>query len=310
MPTVSDLAGRPPCQFSWINRGGRSKSAGVEKDRSLKVVEMVSSRTWIESIIASYGEVLRRMALIKFMAQRNRRAQLADTALGVLWDLVTPASNMAIYYFLIAIVFQRSAGYPAPAYLFIIIGISHYLFLQRMLSASFTVYRANNSILMQIPLEPLIFYAMELRRALAELAVYVFLCAVLYFSAMETIPATIVFYPVLLLLFIVLAWSLGVIFATACVFMRDIANLMSIVIRLALYGSAVIYPLTFLPEQFQSILLVNPLAIWFSLSHWALYGAPPPPAASIAMLLAFVAVSLVFGHWLHATCKNQFTKAF
>lgn len=258
---------------------------------------------------STYSEIFRRMPLIEFMAKRNRRANVADTALGVLWDVITPASNMLIYYFLIAVVFQRGGAYPAPAYLFIIIGISHYLTFQRILGVSCKVIRNNSRILMQIPIEPIVFFAMEVRRGLAEYAVYFALCAALYLLSGHPVPGTIVFYPLLVLFFFFTTWSVGVIIATAGVFMRDIANLVPIVLRLMLYCSAVLYPLSLLPPQYQEIMLINPLAVWFSLLHWSLFGSPLPPVGSIIGLVAFSLICFVAGNYLYDRFKPQFTKA-
>ena len=246
--------------------------------------------------IALYNEIFRRMPLIGFMANRNSRAGVADTALGILWDVLMPASNMFVYYFLIAIVFQRSGNYPAPAYLFIIIGISHYLFFNRVLTGACSVIRNNSSVLMQIPIEPLIFSAVEFRRALGEFAVYVVLGTALYLIAMPSPPVTVVFYPILALFLFFLTWSVGVLLATVCVFMRDIVKFVAIALRLGLYCSAVLYPLSFLPSPYSELLLLNPLATWFGLSHWALYGAPPPPASAIFGMIAFSLAVFFAGH--------------
>lgn len=261
-------------------------------------------------ITSLYKEIFGRMPLIGFMANRSRRAGVADTALGVLWDILTPALNMFVYYFLIAIVFQRSGNYPAPAYLFIIIGISHYFFFNRVLTGACSVIRSNSSVLMQVPLEPLIFSAVEFRRALGEFGVYVVLCSTLYIVAMPSAPTTIVFYPFLALLLFFLTWSVGVLLATICVFMRDIAKLVAIALRLGLYCSAVLFPLDVLPKPYSELLLLNPLATWFGLSHWALYGAPAPPAPAIYGLIGFTIVIFFVGHFLYIRLCPQFTKAF
>ena len=253
---------------------------------------------------------MRRMSLIGFMANRNRRAGVADTALGVLWDILMPAANMFVYYFLIAIVFQRSGNYPAPAYLFIIIGISHYFFFNRFVTNACNVVRSNSSVLMQVPLEPLVFSAVEFRQALGEFAVYVVLCAILYAIVMPSPPGTVIYYPLLALSLFFLTWSLGVFVATVCVFMRDVAKLVTIVLRLGLYCSAVLYPLDFLPAPYKELLLLNPLATWFGLSHWVLYGSPPPPISAIAGMIGFTIVVFVIGHVLYGRFKSQFTKAF
>ena len=261
-------------------------------------------------ITTLYAEIMRRMALIGFMANRNRRAGVADTALGVLWDIITPASNMFVYYFLIAIVFQRSGNYPAPTYLFIIIGISHYLFFNRVLTGACNVVRSNSSVLLQVPLEPLVFSAVEFRRAFGEFCVYLVLCIILYAFAVPSSPGTLIYYPLLLVLFLFLTWSIGVLLATICVFMRDIAMIVAIALRLGLYCSAVLYPLDVLPAPYDKLLLWNPLATWFGLSHWSLYGSPPPTTSAIAGLVGITIAIFLIGHFLYDRLKPQFTKAF
>lgn len=260
--------------------------------------------------VATYKEIFRRLPLIAFMVRRDNKARVAHFALGIFWDVITPASNMLIYYFLIAVVFQRASDYAAPAYLFIIIGISHYMFFQRALTTAGQSIVSSESIMMQVAIEPLVFTAVELRRALRDFSVYVTLCIILYIIAMPSIPATVIYYPLLIIALVIMAWSFGVVLATLTVFMRDITNFVPIVLRILLYTSSVIYPLSFVPEQYRDLYFLNPVAVWFSALQWCLYGGEPPPLRAILIAIGIVVTTFIFGHWLYESTKTKFTRAF
>jgi len=261
-------------------------------------------------MFSPYREVWQRRTFIDFMARRDQRAQVSDRALGFLWDILTPAANMAIYYLLIVVIFARGGDYGVSPALVIIVGISHYLFFQKfVMNASQSVF-GNEGILMQVKIEPMVFMAVDFRKALQDFLIYFLLMAALYAWMMPAASANLVWYPVLLLPYFLFAWSVGLLLASASVYMRDLTNLTPIVLRILLYASLVLYPISFIPERLYPFFFANPLAVWFGLLQWCLYDMPAPPQTAILAALGTLVVTFLFAHWLYAALRRGFTRAF
>src|SRR5690606_26935007 len=71
---------------------------------------------------------------------------------------------------------------------------------------------------------------------------------------------TALLFPLILLPLILFTIGISWIFASLGVFLRDVSQVMGIITTILLFLSPIFYPATAIPEEFQSILLFNPLA--------------------------------------------------
>jgi len=258
---------------------------------------------------AAYRSLAASLPLINFMSASQRRSSLMNTALGGAWNVINPLAQLGIYWFLIEVIFDRSGDYPTNAALFIIVGIAHYIFFQRALVLGAGAIHKNDRLLLQVRIEPLVFVGVAFREAAFDLLIALGLCV--GFFLLLAPPAwhlPLLLYPVLLLGLGLLAWSWAVILATLSVFSRDLPNTLSIVLRLLLYMTPVVYPATMVPDRLRWVLELNPLAAWYSMMHWSVFAADPPRLAAVTGFLAVTAASLLASHLLYARLEPRFTK--
>ena len=95
----------------------------------------------------------------------------------------------------------------------------------------------------------------------------------------------------------------------------DLEQLVSIVMRLLMYLSPVVYTISFVPQEqwglpLREIYLYNPVACLFALLQWSLLDTPLPPAGPIIALVAFLVASILIGDLIYRRAKIKFTKAF
>jgi ABC-type polysaccharide/polyol phosphate export permease len=83
------------------------------------------------------------------------------------------------------------------------------------------------------------------------------------------------------------AWML----ATASVFFRDVPNVVGVALTLLFYVTPVFYSLRVVPEQFQWVLQVNPLATFLEGYRSAVLGDPLPGLGRI-LGVTVVAITL------------------
>jgi ABC-type polysaccharide/polyol phosphate export permease len=258
-----------------------------------------------------YIRLFRLLPLVSFMASARRRSGLANTLLGGLWNVLNPLAQLGIYYFLVEVVFQRTGSYPTNAALFIIVGIAHYTFLQRGLTACASSVFSNERLLLQLKIEPLVFVAIAIRQAATDLLYATGIC-VLFFAVLGPPKwhGGLLAYPLLLILLLLFVWAWSVIFATLSVYLRDLPNALGVGLRLLLYSSPVIYPASMLPERFEPLMVLNPLGGWFTALHWSLFGGAAPSAAAMGVFGGFLVGSLILSHVLYRALQPGFTKVF
>jgi ABC-type polysaccharide/polyol phosphate export permease len=62
------------------------------------------------------------------------------------------------------------------------------------------------------------------------------------------------------------------------------------------------------PDGLRWVLELNPLAAWYTMMHWSVFGAAPPGPATVVSFLATTAASLVVSHLLYTRLEPRFTK--
>jgi ABC-type polysaccharide/polyol phosphate export permease len=266
-------------------------------------------------IAGAYLSLLRRRDFIRFMVERDTAGALFKTVMGRAWLLLEPLAHMAIYYFLVVVVFDRTEQGGISPFVLIMVGLSHYLFLQRSLAGSCRSILGRERLMLQVPIEPMVFVSVTYFRHLRNLGISLALVAAIYAWKGPVPGAHLAWYPACLAALLAVAWAWSVVLGVLTVFFRDLQNLTGICLRLFLYLSPVIYPLSFVPEEawglpLRDLYLANPVASLFALLQWSLLGGDAPGAWPVLVVVAFLAASLALAHLAYARLTPAITKSF
>jgi len=256
-----------------------------------------------------YNELWLRRALISFMVKRTREAGVFKTVLGHAWYVINPLAMAGVYYFLFVVLFRRSFGAVHPLVL-IMVGITHWLFISNVVNSGCRAILNNQSLLMQVKIEPLVFPAVSFWNNIKDFTITILVLTFLYFFLGPPLSVKLLAYPLILILLLVGAWSMSVICATFTVFYRDLPPMFSIVLRFLMYLAPVVYPVTFVPEEYLVMYLANPIATIFNLIQWSALGVPLPPSWAILNLGFCLLMLWWLAHQSYLRFSKTFTKAF
>jgi lipopolysaccharide transport system permease protein len=257
-------------------------------------------------MIADYVEIYQRRALIRRMASSQLQASLHRTVLGSGWLLLTPALQIAMYYVLVAVIFQRGSG---PDYfVLLVMGIMHYNIFQQSVSSASSVITGSGGMLLQIKMNPILLIGVSFSRSARTALLGVLLFFVVYFVAGKPATSKMLFYPAILLSWLVLTWSVCVIIATISVYSRDLQSFLRYLLQLMLYLSPVIYAADHYPQAIRNLFFINPVATHFSLLQWMFFDGQLPPVPAIVALPLIVVATLLFAHYVFDRGKRNFTK--
>jgi lipopolysaccharide transport system permease protein len=95
--------------------------------------------------------------------------------------------------------------------------------------------------------------------ALFHTAISVFVLLVAELLLMHSLPWTVILLPLVWLPFVVAIMGVSWFLASLGVYLRDVAQITGLITTVLLFMSPVFYPLSKLPEKFQTLLLLNPL---------------------------------------------------
>ena len=284
--------------------------AAATGDRERASTRDARGPSFLAAVAEGYRALLRYRAFVHFCVTCRIRATLGQTLLRDLWQIIEPLAHMAIYYFLVVIVFGARGDGSIHPVVFLLLGITHYFFLHQAMVASCQALLANQNLMMQLRVEPLVFTAVSFYKTLREFAISLALYAIVFLWLGPGLSWRALAYPALLIELLLLAWCGAVLLSTLVIFFRDLEQIARIVLRAAMYMAPVVYLITFVPERYRAVYLANPIACLFNLFQWSLLDGPAPPAAAVIGMLALTVAFAAAAHYAYYRARPYFTKAF
>ena len=95
-------------------------------------------------------------------------------------------------------------------------------------------------------------------------------------------------------------------FATANVYYRDVSHILQVVLSAWFYVTPIIYPLNFIPPNYQWIFKLNPIIYVINGFRLAVYYGMLPKAPSIIASFVCAFISLFIGFGIFSKYQNDF----
>ena len=201
--------------------------------------------------------------LLFIMVKRDFIAAYKQTILGPVWHFLQPLFTTIVF----VIVFSKIARIPTDnvsAPLFYLCGLTLWNYFSACLNGTSNTFIANAGIFgkvyfprLIIPLSVVISNAIKLGIQL------LLLIAMLFYYALSGYPINIglnlLWVPVLILIVALLGLAMGILISALTTKYRDMSVLMSFGVQLLMYATPVIYPLSYIPEKYKTIIGLNPL---------------------------------------------------
>jgi lipopolysaccharide transport system permease protein len=222
-------------------------------------------------------EVWQYRDLLMLFVKRDIVTLYKQTVLGPLWYLIQPLFTSVIF----TIIFNNIAGISTgniPPFLFNLASITLWNYFSTCLTATSDTFKTNASLFgkvyfpriimpLSIVISNLLKFGLQL---LIFIAFYIY-----YICAGRTIVpnASIVFFPVMVILMGMLGLGLGMIISSMVTKYRDLTFLIGFGIQLLMYVSAVNYPLDLIKEKmpdYSWIVDYNPMAYVIEITRYML----------------------------------------
>lgn len=213
---------------------------------------------------AAIANINRHRGLIWLIARRDIEQRYRGSLLGLLWSFLTPIVTLAVYTFVFSVLFKArwSLGSEESRTDFALITfcglIAFNVFSESVNRApGAIVYNVNYVKKVIFPVEglPLATVVSALVQAMISLAVLT--VALLVFR--QRIEWTVVLLPLALAPLVLFSAGFSMLLASLGVFLRDTAHVVSVVTPLLMFLSAVLYPVSALPESVRRFAIFNPL---------------------------------------------------
>jgi ABC-2 type transport system permease protein len=189
----------------------------------------------------------------------------------------------------------------------LLLGIVLYTFFQEATQSAVTAVVAQEGVVRKTQFPRMVIPLAVVLTAAFNLALNLFVVFVFILAWGVDPTWTWLLFPLPLLLLFAFTATLAMMLSVLYVRFRDVAIIWSVLVSVLFYGTPILYPIEIVPEQYQSFILLNPLApIFEQVRVWVLDPAAPTAveaAGSVAALLPAVAIYIavcVLGVWVFA----------
>lgn len=200
--------------------------------------------------------------LIARLTKHDIEGRYQGSILGIVWSLVLPLLMLVVYAVVIGKFLNArwpGANGTGEFALILFPGLMIFALFSECLNRAPSLILNNKNYVKKVvfPLMGLNFIPMG--TALFHLALSFFAWILIALFIHGTVPWTIVFFPIVLLPILILTLGLGWFLGSLGVFVRDVAQIISVVTQVLMYLSPVLYPLDNVPKKYVSLLMLNPL---------------------------------------------------
>jgi lipopolysaccharide transport system permease protein len=247
-----------------------------------------------QSLAAGVRELWRYRSLSAALAIRSFRVRYRQTVVGVAWALIQPLALMVVFTLFFSLI-VRESFYGMPYPVFFLCALTIWLPAVKVLNEGTISIIANSQLVTRvyvprahIPLS--VAFSTLIDLAFSLLALQIIL---LRYGYLPT--PTVLVVPVLILVAYATALGLAFITSTLNAVYRDVEVALPFLVQIWFFVSPILYPAEAIPEQFQPLYFLNPMALVFTGMRWAVAGAPAPPDYAWVIGIAIGAILLVAG---------------
>jgi len=213
-------------------------------------------------IIASFW---RNHSLIYALSKREVAGRYRGSYFGILWSFFNPLLMLAIYTFVFSIIFKarwnEQSDSKTEFALVLFAGLIMFNFFSECITKAPNLILSNVNYVKKVvfPLDILPWVSLYSALFHAVISLLVWLIAYSIFYGLPHI--TVLYMPVVIAPFALMIMGLSWLLAGAGVYLRDIGQIIGIFVSALMFLSPIFYSISYIPEKFQLMMLMNPLTI-------------------------------------------------
>ncbi len=214
-----------------------------------------------------FRTIIKNKSLIFKLSKREIEKKYRGTIFGLLWSIFTPLLMLIIYTFIFSVVFSAKWGGDAfentkgSFAIILFSGLIFFNLLADCLSSSPSLILFNSVYVKKVvfPLEilPIVSFVGSLFNFFISYIILI----IGYVLVFHHFSLYLLVAPLFLIPFSLLSLGLSYFLSSVGVFIRDLGNLIGILITVLMFTSPIFYPLSAIPEKYQMIIRLSPVTI-------------------------------------------------
>jgi lipopolysaccharide transport system permease protein len=232
--------------------------------------------------------------LVYFFVWRDIKVRYKQTAIGAAWAVLQPALAMVVF----ALFFGKLAHLPTedlPILVFYYCGLLPWMYFSNGLISATSAIVQNQNVITKVYFPRLALPISAVLAGLLDFAIGMALLVPLLFYYHIRPGASLLLFPVFLLLAVLTALGVGLWLSAMNAIYRDVRYVVPFLVQFWLFASPVAYASSIVPAKWQWLYGLNPMAGIIEGFRWSLSGRGIPPGPMILVSSAIVVFLLVSG---------------
>lgn len=239
-------------------------------------------------------------------------ARFARSRLGGLWMIIHPLAQVAIFALVLSSVLAAKLPGIDNKYvyaLYLMSGILAWSLFAEVIGRCLTLFIEKGNLMKKISFPRITLPAIVVGSSLLNY-VLLFLALLLVFAILgHRSSLAVVWLLPLTVVLLALSLGIGLVLGVLNVFVRDVGQVVPIVLQAWFWFTPIAYPVTIIPEQFKSLVVFNPMYTIVTAYHDVLvYGKAPEPQ-QLAIITALSVGLLLLGLFLFRRASAEMVDA-
>jgi lipopolysaccharide transport system permease protein len=228
------------------------------------------------------------------LALREIQIRYKQSVIGIAWAVMQPLVTTLIFTLIFGLLIKIPTG-NAPYPVFVLSGVLFWQYFSKVVVESSGSLVKNEGIITKVFFPRLILPLVPAMSAAVDLGISLVILLLLMLAYGVTPTAYLFLLPLLLVFTGLLGYGIGLTLSPINAIYRDISIALPFFVQIGMYVTPVIYPVSFVPEAYQWIFLLNPVATLLDTSRAVLLGSPFPSLAAYGILALWSAFIFALG---------------
>jgi ABC-2 type transport system permease protein len=253
----------------------------------------------LRGTVTSVVDIFRQRELLGLLVRRDLKSRYKNSALGFVWTLVRPLTQLLIYYFVVGQVLGAASGIPDFA-VYVFSGLTVYTLFSEILAGSTTSIVGNSGLIKKVYLPREIFPLATVGSSLFNFGIQgsILLLATIVLGVPPQFPQFLYLIPALLIV-VIYGFAFGLLLSALNVYLRDVQYLIEVGLMVLLWGSPIVYGWDMVKGKLGEGLLMNlytdnPVTLAVLGFHKAFWSSGGPEAYPADMRLR-MGIAIVVG---------------
>lgn len=221
------------------------------------------------------------------------KTRFVRSRMGLAWVVLNPLAQVCIYAFILSgLMSSRIEGIDNRfGYaIYLLSGLLAWNLFAEIVDRLMKVFIANANVIKKVRFPRIVLPVIAVGTALINnAALFIVMCGLLALFGYPITPGIVLVVPAAFLVALFAA-CVGMVLGVLNVFMRDIEQIVPILLQVGFWFTPIVYPANILPERFHALLQLNPMFHAVDLYHRLIVYAQPADLTGVLYLTILVAV--------------------